>query len=686
MKEYNKQVSIIIVNYNTKELTKNAIQSVFDKTENIDYEIIVIDNASQDGSVEDLKNTFQEKIKIIESKENLGFGRANNLGIKQAQGKYVFLLNSDTELINNAIKIFYDYMEQNENVGVCGGNLYNKNNEPTTSYCMYRNTITSYLYWRFIQICSKFFAIFNGKKFYCNFNYSNKVKEVGYITGADMFIRKSVLEKSGLFDESIFMYSEDIDLNFRIREQGYKIKSIPQAKIYHIENASFKVDTDENILRNYRIRKYSDYKFYFQTFGKLTYFIYLETQISNIIRIVINTLLPKFILKKIYLVVKPTNVYKQMYKIDKEEYIISKKKCKKNIVAFTCYGVGDFIWATSAISLIKQYNKNVTLTLIAFDSYKVLIDNKLGIDKVLFTKYKYFFSKNKFIRWIYKFYWLITLTFHIHNFDMLLCLDIFSPFTKFAKKIYKIKEIVGADTLKYGYNTKNYDANFYTKQVKMKKDGDRNHCMMRYQDIIRAMFPTYNLSMPILPNTDYLKQQIKEKFLQKTKKYIIALCTTGTNVIRTIPVEYTCKLLEKLENFNNITIFITGNTKKQKEEADFLIKKFKNIDIKNICGKTSLLELKELLKNMNLLISVDTGVVHLAAVSNIPIISFYSIARSEHSGPVSYNSIPIYQELKCFPCFYDAEINKNVCYNPKCITDISVDTVINKIKEILNYE
>ena len=152
MKEYKKQVSIIMVNYNTKELTKKAIQAVFDKTEGVEYEIIVVDNDSKDGSVEELKKTFQDKIIIIESKENLGFGRGNNLGIKQAKGKYIFLLNSDTELINNAIKIFYDYMEQNEQVGICGGNLYNVNCVPEDSYIMHRDTISSFFYWRYLNL------------------------------------------------------------------------------------------------------------------------------------------------------------------------------------------------------------------------------------------------------------------------------------------------------------------------------------------------------------------------------------------------------------------------------------------------------------------------------------------------------------------------------------------------------
>lgn len=313
-------VSVIIVSYNTKYLTKNSIQSIFDKTDGVEYEIIVVDNDSKDGSVEELTKTFQDKIIIVESKENLGFGRANNLGIKQSKGEYVFLLNSDTKLINNVIKIFYDYMEQNKQVGVCGGNLYNKNNEPATSYCKYGKSVISYIYWRIIQIVSKFFAIFNKKKFYCNFNYSNKVKDVGFISGADMFIRKSALEKSGLFDENIFMYGEDVDLNFRIRDCGYLISSIPQAQILHLENASFKIDNEEKILKNYRLRKHNEYQLYFKIFGKKSYFIYLEAQITNIIRIILNIVLPTIILKRIYLVVKSTNVYKQMLKIDREEF------------------------------------------------------------------------------------------------------------------------------------------------------------------------------------------------------------------------------------------------------------------------------------------------------------------------------------------------------------------------------
>ena len=360
-----------------------------------------------------------------------------------------------------------------------------------------------------------------------------------------------------------------------------------------------------------------------------------------------------------------------------------KDKKLTKICAFTCCGIGDFVWATSAISLIKNYDANINLTLITFDSYKSIIDDKLKTDNILFTSYKYFFHSNKLIRYLYKFYWLIKLYFHLHKIDMLICLDNHFLFTKFAKYICRIKEIVGANTLKFGYNTPNKDAVYYTKQIIMPKDGDRNHCMMRYQQIIRTIFPNYNLSIPILPNTDNLSNKVKEKFLTDTKKHKIALCTIGTSVRRTLPIDYTIKLFQELKQIKDTTFFIVGNTKKQKEEADYLKTKFPDIDIKNICCKTTLLELKELLKNMNLLISVDTGVVHLAATNNIPTISFYGISLPEQAIPISHKARTFYSKLSCVPCFYNAEINRQKCETPRCITNVDVKLVVEEIKKIL---
>jgi len=103
-------VSIIIVNYKTFAYTKDAIASVFEKTEDVAYEVIVVDNNSPDGSGKEIQEYFNDKITFIQSPENLGFGRANNLGAKCSNGKYLFFLNPDTILLNNAPKILFDFL------------------------------------------------------------------------------------------------------------------------------------------------------------------------------------------------------------------------------------------------------------------------------------------------------------------------------------------------------------------------------------------------------------------------------------------------------------------------------------------------------------------------------------------------------------------------------------------------
>lgn len=226
-------VSIIIVNYNTLELTKNTINSVIEKTQGIKYEIILVDNASTDGSIEYFKEKYKGKIIFLKNKENLGFGRANNKGIEIAKGKYVFLLNSDTLLINNAIKILFDYMELNPSVGICGGNLYDIELNPVHSFKKELITLIN----EFDFLKNRMAKILK-KKRRLDFNYKNIPLEVGYITGADMLIRKRVLEKSGNFDDDFFMYYEEVELTYRIKKLGYKVMSVPEAKIIHLEGKS----------------------------------------------------------------------------------------------------------------------------------------------------------------------------------------------------------------------------------------------------------------------------------------------------------------------------------------------------------------------------------------------------------------------------------------------------------------
>ena len=276
-------VSVIIVNYNTLELTKNTINSIIEKTEGLDYEIILVDNASTDGSIDFFEKEYKNKIIFIKNNENLGFGRANNKGIEISKGKYVFLLNSDTLLINNAIKILFDFMEKNNNCGVCGGNLYTKDLKPSFSffeeipYITLKTEIDVYL-----NIFKRLFEKITNKK--NNFNYDIISKKVGAISGADMMIRRKVLEKVGFFDSDFFMYAEEIELTYRIFKAGYLSFSVPNSKIIHLEgqSPSFKET-------KFRMGLESKYKYFYKTSNLRTCkYAYFISQIGHIIRLILS--------------------------------------------------------------------------------------------------------------------------------------------------------------------------------------------------------------------------------------------------------------------------------------------------------------------------------------------------------------------------------------------------------------
>lgn len=231
-------VSIIIANYNTKALTKQCLQSVFEKTKEIAFEVIVVDNASQDGSQQMLKEEFPN-VQLVENMENLGFGKANNKGIKIAQGRNLFLLNSDTILRNNAVKVLSDYLDGNPGIGVCGGNIFDQNGKPAYSFMP---VFPSILWELDILFDNWLFRLIWGKKFW--FNKTGQPKDVAHITGANMMTRKAVFEEAGGFDPDFFMYMEETELMFRMKKMGHRIVSVPQSEIIHLEGKSFTVSLD----------------------------------------------------------------------------------------------------------------------------------------------------------------------------------------------------------------------------------------------------------------------------------------------------------------------------------------------------------------------------------------------------------------------------------------------------------
>ncbi len=227
------QVSIIIVNFNTYNLVIDCIKSIKNNVQNILYEIIVVDNKSPNREIESLNI---DGVKLILNKYNGGFGYANNIGSKHAKGKYLFFLNSDTILLNNAILELYNFMEKTPAAGICGGNLYTLDLEPTISYEIFKpsvlNTLDNYLGGFFKKL------LYGNNITFLNSNSPKKI--YGYVSGADMFVVKNIFDEVGGFDEDFFMYYEEVELSYRINKCGYNTYIVPNSKIIHLEGGSQK--------------------------------------------------------------------------------------------------------------------------------------------------------------------------------------------------------------------------------------------------------------------------------------------------------------------------------------------------------------------------------------------------------------------------------------------------------------
>lgn len=246
-------VSIIIVNYNSIDLTIDCVNSIFQQTADVKFEIIIVDNASKNKEAERLQAEFENSVKMIEAETNLGFGKANNLGTKYAAGDYVFFLNLDTVLMNNAVKILWEEMKNNPDMGCTGGNLYTPERMPCPSFCLRFDDLGTekrYASWRYLmqskaeqKLYRKHLALQIRRK---DFNDTNQKIEVAYIFGADMMVKKKLFEQLGGFDEDFFMYAEEEELSWRIKKRGEKIYNIPQAKIIHLEGATLEKQHDFN--------------------------------------------------------------------------------------------------------------------------------------------------------------------------------------------------------------------------------------------------------------------------------------------------------------------------------------------------------------------------------------------------------------------------------------------------------
>lgn len=231
-------VSIVIVNYMTRDYLSTCLKSIF-KEDSIAYEVLVVDNGSNDGSTEMVEKEFPT-VQLIKNRTNTGFAKANNDAIKCASGKYILILNPDTELVGTALQKLIEFMEEDADVSAVGGKVFYPDGRVQVSCGSFPSIGSACLGGQLLNII--FRKLFPNSNFFgaCGITPEelDKRHEVETLLGACVILRKSVLDRVGLFDENMFMYFEECDLFHRIKKNGGKIMFIPDAAIIHHAGSS----------------------------------------------------------------------------------------------------------------------------------------------------------------------------------------------------------------------------------------------------------------------------------------------------------------------------------------------------------------------------------------------------------------------------------------------------------------
>ena len=282
-------VSIIIVNWNTKKLLKECIESVYKETKKYSFEIIVVDNNSPDNSADMVREEFPD-VTLIANTDNKGFAAGNNQALKIANGKNLFLLNPDTVVLEGAIDKMLDFIYDKK----CGALTCKLQN---TDGSLQKSVNSFYSFWASL-FESRFFANISKKinfktdKFMTYWAH-DEVKKIDWARGAVLMFTKEVMDKIGVLDERYYIYGEEIDFYFRVRKAGFDAYFIPNAVILHHGKSSSKQRRAEMFIQNYK----SLYIFLKKNYNSYSYYLYrLRVYIFLIIWIIkhsINSLIKK---------------------------------------------------------------------------------------------------------------------------------------------------------------------------------------------------------------------------------------------------------------------------------------------------------------------------------------------------------------------------------------------------------
>lgn len=250
-------LSIIIVNWNTCELLTQCLQSVYASTDDLGFEVLVVDNASTDGSQEMVRRQYPE-VDLIVNAENVGFVKANNQAIAHHQGRYVLLLNSDTQVLPNSLGKAVQFMDEHPSAGIVGLRLLNPNGTFQASYTPFPTL------WR------EFLILSGLGRWLIRPTFPSRGPEIekgpqeinGYVEGAFLMVRREAVNQIGGLDERIFMYAEEVDWCYRFQQAGWEVWYLPHAPIIHYGGQSSKKRRGRMEAELYRSRVYVFRKHY----------------------------------------------------------------------------------------------------------------------------------------------------------------------------------------------------------------------------------------------------------------------------------------------------------------------------------------------------------------------------------------------------------------------------------------
>jgi len=649
--------SIIIVSWNCKKYLDECLKSIRKNVGPMNYEIIVVDNASTDGTVEFLKDCFPE-VKIIQNKKNWGFGKANNQGILVSQGRCLLLLNPDTEIFPDTLLNFKKFFDRHIYAGILGARLINEDGSLQLSYGKFLFFHTE-LFYKIISFLSRF-----------KFNWYQKVlqlyhrrnKKVDWISGACMAVRKEALSTAGLMDENIFMYFDEVNWCGQFKKAGWEIWFVKDSKVIHYGGKS----TQKIPFRIAKIYRLSQLYFYRKWYGFTGYFL---VKIYLLFRSVVNSLLALIKVDFSY-IKQQMDVIREVLRYKPPQSL----RLNKNILIIKLSAIGDVLMATPSFKAIREKFSRAHITLLIGSwaypvvQYNPNIDETIVVDENIFWR-KRIFSLIKLI-----------IKLRRRRFKQIYVMHWSNWFNLFAY-------LVGGEE-RMGFS-RDRKALFLTRNIPFTEGIKGRHTVKQYLSLVDENYSLDDFK-PEMFLTAAEKEWAEDIFLKlgidKNMRVIGMAPGGGDNPktkmeLKRWPIEYFIILVRNILEKLKIPVFLFGS-RSEVDLGEKIKAEISTSQLFNYIGKLDLRKTAALIRNCSLFISNDSGLLHLAGAVDTPTLSFFGPTTPWDKVPPGEKHFYFYKNLPCSPCYKYGKFPD--CETQSCLREISPEVVFRQVQRMLS--